>query len=122
MCRQCEQSYSVNLGEVSGANRKCLKSKINSIETDSINKNIRDLRRDISEFQKGHKLRSYLVTDKKLICLQNPTVFCTVRRNLLHNILTEFVISMNMARLIKLCLNLNYSRFGVNEYLSDISY
>jgi len=77
----------VNLGEES-EKRKCLKGKINSIETNSINKTIRDLRRDISEFQKGHKLRSCLVAEEKLICLQNPTVFSTVRRNLLHNIRT----------------------------------
>jgi hypothetical protein len=82
-----------------------MKGKINSTETNSINKNIRDLRRDISEFQKGHKLRAYLVTDEMLICLQKPSVFCMVKGNLLYNILTEFVMSMNTARLIKMCLN-----------------
>ena len=104
MCRQCEQCYSVIVGEVSVTKRKYLKGKINSTETNSINKNIMDLRGDISEFQKGHKLRAYLVTDEKLICLQRPTVFCLVTRNLLYNMLTEFVISMNTARLIKMCL------------------
>ena len=55
MCRQCEQCYSVNRGEVSVTKRKYLKGKINSTETNSIKKNIRDLRRDISEFQKVYK-------------------------------------------------------------------
>lgn len=105
MCRKCEQCYSVNLAVVLGTKRKYLKGKINSTETNLINKNFRDLHRDISEFQKGHKLRAYLVKDEKLICLQNPTVLCTVRRNSLYNILTEFAISMNRARLIKMCLN-----------------
>ena len=104
MCRQCEQYYSVNLGEESGTKRKYLKGKINSTDTKSINNNIGDLCIDISEFQKGHKLRAYLVTDEKLICFQNPAVLCTVRRNLRYKILTEFVISMNTARLIKMCL------------------
>jgi hypothetical protein len=66
MCRQCEQYYSVNLGEVSGTKRKYLKGKINSTDTKSTNKNIGDLRKDISEFQKGHKLRAHLVTDGKV--------------------------------------------------------
>ena len=64
-----------------------------------------NFRRDISEFQKVHRFRAYLVTDEKLICLQNPAVFCKVRRNLLYNILNEFVISMNTVRLIKMFLN-----------------
>jgi hypothetical protein len=89
------------MGEVSGTKRNYLKCKINSTETNSINKHIRDLPRDIREFQKGHRLIDHLVTDEKLICLQDPAVFCTVRRKLLYNILTEFVISMNTARLIK---------------------
>jgi hypothetical protein len=49
----------VNLGEVSGTKRKYVKGKIDSTETNSINKNIRDLRKDISEFQKGHKIGEY---------------------------------------------------------------
>ena len=97
MCRQCEQSYSVKLGEVSGTKRKWREGKINSIETNSINKNIRDLRRAISEFQKGYNLRLYLVTDDKLICLQNSTVFCTVRRNLVHNIPTLLTYLLHRA-------------------------
>lgn len=58
-CRECEQCYNVNLGEVSGTKRKYVKGKIDSTETNSINKNIRDLRKDISEFQKGHKIGEY---------------------------------------------------------------
>jgi len=40
--------------------------------------------------------------DEKLICLQNPAVFCTVRKNLVYNILNELFISMITARLIKM--------------------
>jgi hypothetical protein len=67
-------------------------------------KNIRDLRRDINECKKGHKLRTYLVADVKLTSLQATAVVCTVRRNFLCNVRTGFAISMNKARLIKLCL------------------
>jgi hypothetical protein len=82
-----------------------MEDNINSIETNVKNKNITDLNRDISEFKEGHKIITYLATDKNLICIHIPAVFCAVRRNFLYNILTEIVISMNMARLLKMCVN-----------------
>jgi len=43
-----------------------------------------------------------------------------VRREVLYNILTEFGISMNLVRLIKVCLNATYSRVLVGKHLSGI--
>jgi len=54
MCRPYEECYSVNLGEilVSRIKRKYLKGKINSTETKSMNKNIRDLIRTSLNFRR----------------------------------------------------------------------
>jgi hypothetical protein len=85
-----------------------MEGNINSIEINVKNKNIMDLNRDIGEFKTGHQIRTYLATDKNLICSHTSAVFFfvfAVRKNLLYNILTEFVICMNMARLIKMCVN-----------------
>jgi hypothetical protein len=40
-----------------------LKDKINELDTDSKNKNIRDIYRGINEFKKGYKPRTKLVKD-----------------------------------------------------------
>jgi hypothetical protein len=42
-----------------------------------------------------------------------------VRREVLHNILTEFVVPMKIARLIKMCLNETYSKFCIDKHLFD---
>jgi hypothetical protein len=42
-----------------------LKAKINELETNSKNKNIRDLHRGISDFKKGYQPRTYVVKDEK---------------------------------------------------------
>jgi hypothetical protein len=41
--------------------RECLKDKINELESDRKNKNIRDLYRGINEFKKGYQPRTILV-------------------------------------------------------------
>jgi hypothetical protein len=53
-----------------------LKNKINELETNSKNKNKRDLCRDINEFKKGHQPRTSIVKEENMvICLQIPTAF-----------------------------------------------
>jgi hypothetical protein len=42
-----------------------LKDKINELESNSKNKNIRDLYRGINEFKKGYQPRTNLVKDEK---------------------------------------------------------
>jgi hypothetical protein len=44
----------------------------------------------------------------------------SVRKVVLHNILIEFSIPMNLLRLIKMCLKETYSRVQFGIYLSDI--
>jgi hypothetical protein len=43
----------------------------------------------------------------------------SVRREVLYNILIEFGIPLKLVRLIKMCLNVTYSRVRVGKYLSD---
>jgi hypothetical protein len=45
--------------------RECLRDKINELESNSKNKNIRDLYRGISEFKEGYQPRTNLVKDER---------------------------------------------------------
>jgi hypothetical protein len=45
--------------------REYLKNKINELESDSKNKNIKELYRGINKFKKGYQPRSNLVKDEK---------------------------------------------------------
>jgi hypothetical protein len=49
-----------------------LKYKINELETNSNNKNIRDLFRGITEFEKGYQPRTNLVKDERGNLLVDP--------------------------------------------------
>jgi predicted NACHT family NTPase len=49
--------------------RKYLKDRINELETNSKNKNIRDLYRGINEFKEGYQRRTNLVKDERVICM-----------------------------------------------------
>jgi len=49
--------------------------KINELETNSKNKNIRDLYRGINEYKKGYQPRTNLIKMRTVICLQIPTMF-----------------------------------------------
>jgi hypothetical protein len=56
--------------------REYLKDKINELESDSNNKNIRDLYRGINEFKKGYQTRTNLVKDEKGDLLVYPHKKC----------------------------------------------
>jgi hypothetical protein len=56
----------VKLVDISGTKTKeCLKAKINELETNSKNKNIRDLYRSINDFKCGYQPRNNVVNDEK---------------------------------------------------------
>jgi hypothetical protein len=46
-------------------------------------------------------------------------VYDSVRREVLHDVLVEFGITLKLVRLIKMCLNGTYSRARVGKHLSD---
>jgi hypothetical protein len=52
--------------------REYLKDKINELESNSKNENIRDLYRGINEFKKGYQPRTNLVKDEKGDLLADP--------------------------------------------------
>jgi hypothetical protein len=52
--------------------REYLKDKINKLESNSKNKNIRDLYRGINEFKKGYQPRTNLVRDERGDLLSDP--------------------------------------------------
>jgi hypothetical protein len=55
----------VKLADVSGKKkREYVKNKINELETNNKNKNIRDLYRGITEFKKNYQPRNNLVKDE----------------------------------------------------------
>jgi hypothetical protein len=67
-----------NLSNVSGEasthfrnkKREYLKDKINELESNSKNKNIRDMCRGINDFKKGYQPRTNLVKKRKVIYLR----------------------------------------------------
>jgi hypothetical protein len=52
--------------------REYLKGKIKELESNSKNKNIRDLYRPINEFKKGYQLRTSLIKDERGDLLADP--------------------------------------------------
>jgi hypothetical protein len=48
--------------------REYLKDKINELETNNKNKNIRDLYRGINEFKKGYQPRIHIIMERMVIC------------------------------------------------------
>jgi hypothetical protein len=61
--------------------REYLKDKINDIELNSKNKNIRDLYRCITEFKKGYQPKANLVTDEGGDLLVDPQKILTMWKN-----------------------------------------
>jgi hypothetical protein len=58
--------------------REYLKDKLNELQSNGNNKNIRDLYRGINEFKKGYQPRTHLVNDEKGDLLVNrwTNYFC----------------------------------------------
>jgi hypothetical protein len=54
--------------------REYLKGKVNELETNNKNKNIRDLYRGINGFKKGYHLKLMLSRMRMVICSQIPRV------------------------------------------------
>jgi hypothetical protein len=52
--------------------REYLKGKINELETNNKNKNVRDLYRDINEFKKGYQPRISIIKDENRNLLADP--------------------------------------------------
>jgi hypothetical protein len=66
----------MKLVDISGGKRRdYMKGKINELETDSKNKNTRDLHRGISDFKKAYQPRTNVVNMRKVTWLQTTTVF-----------------------------------------------
>jgi hypothetical protein len=55
--------------------REYTNGKINELETNNKNKNIRDLYRGINEFKKGYQPIINIIKDEKVICSQIHRVF-----------------------------------------------
>jgi len=54
------------------------------------------------------------------LCTDFKKPYDSVSREDLYNILIEFGIPMKLVRLIKMCMNENYSRVWVGKHLSDM--
>jgi hypothetical protein len=67
--------------------RQYLKDKINELETNSKNKNIRDLYTGINEFKKGYQPRTNLVKDEKGDLLADPHKIVNIWMNYFGQIL-----------------------------------
>jgi hypothetical protein len=61
--------------------RKYLKDKINEIELNSKNKNIRDLYRAITEFKKGYQPKTNVIKDERGDLLADPQKILTRWKN-----------------------------------------
>jgi hypothetical protein len=61
--------------------REYLKDKINELELNSMNKNIRNMYRGINEFKKGYEPRTNLVKDKRSDILADPHVILNRWKN-----------------------------------------
>jgi hypothetical protein len=61
--------------------REYLKDKINEIELNSKNKNIRDLYRGITEFKKGYQPKTNLIMDERGDILADPQKILTRWKN-----------------------------------------
>jgi hypothetical protein len=99
-----------------------LKEKINELELNNKNRNIRDLYGGINEFKRGYHPISDLVEDVYGDLLPDSHIkktYDSVRREVLYNILIVFWVPMKLVRLIKMCLNETYSKVRTSKNLSE---
>jgi hypothetical protein len=68
--------------------REYLKDKINELETNNKNKNIRDLYRGISEFKNGYQLRSNITKGENGNLLADPQRVLNRWKNFVSQLLT----------------------------------
>jgi hypothetical protein len=69
------------IGHCRNRKREYLKDKINGLEPNSKNKNIRDLYRGINEFKKGYQPKTNLVKDDRGDLLADPHKISNSRKN-----------------------------------------
>jgi hypothetical protein len=67
--------------------REDLKGKINELETNNKNKNIRDLYRDINEFKKGYQPRINIIKDENGNLLADPQSVLNMWKNFFNHML-----------------------------------
>jgi hypothetical protein len=67
--------------------RKYLKGKINELETNNKNKNIRDLYRSINEFKKGYQPRINIIKDENSNLLADPQNVLNRWKNFFNQVL-----------------------------------
>jgi hypothetical protein len=63
-----------------------LKDKLNELESNSMNKNIRDLYRGINKFKKGYQPRTNLIKDERGDLLADPHKILNRWKNYLYAI------------------------------------
>jgi hypothetical protein len=71
----------------SNKKRQYLKGKINKLETNNKNKNIRDLYRGINEFKKGHQSRINIMKDENGNLLADPQSVLIRWKNFINQVL-----------------------------------
>jgi hypothetical protein len=77
----------VKLVDISGTKRKeYLKAKVNELETNSKNKNIRDLFRGISDFKRGYQPRTNVVKMRRVTGCRLPQYFGWVEESFLPGV------------------------------------
>jgi hypothetical protein len=69
-----------------------LKSKINELETNKKNKNIRDLYRGINKFNKGYQPRINIIKDENGNLLADPQNILNRWKNFFHRVLNVHVV------------------------------
>jgi hypothetical protein len=95
--------------------REYLKGKINELETDNKNKNIRDLYRGINEFKKGYQHTINIIKDEKGNLLADPQSVLNRWKNFFNQVLNIHGIMM-LGKCIYIwlscqCQNLAFSKW-----------
>jgi hypothetical protein len=75
--------------------RECLKGKINELETNNKNKNIRDLYRGINEFKKGYRPRINIIKDDNGYLIADPQNVLNSWKNFSNQLLNVHGVLMS---------------------------